>query len=151
MSAGADMTRYAVVLLAGLAIGSVGAWKAQEWRHGIIAAEAEQLRARDDLRAFEAAQAVNMKLQERADRAERKQTQRDIENRRAAVAAQSELDRLRSAVASSGDNSSEAGAGGADTARELLGACAAELVELGRAADGHASDALRLWEAWPAD
>ena len=37
----------------------------------------------------------------------------------------------------------------ADPARELLAACAAELVEMGGIADRHASDALMLQQAWP--
>lgn len=107
--------------------------------------------ARQALRTIEAAQAETTRLQEQADAAHRQATQRIQSNARAAAAARTELDRLRNATAT-GPRCQAAGPAGTDAtdpARALLGACASALEELGRHADGHAADALRLYEAWP--
>jgi len=70
-----------------------------------------------------------------------------------ALAARSERDRLRDQIATirSGlpTNTASANASIADTANELLGECGAAYQELAAKADGHASDAMMLLQAWP--
>lgn len=74
---------------------------------------------------------------------------------RASAAARTELNRLRGAIAAATRSDQLPGAptGSTDhraaTDRELLGSCAAELQEVARAADGHASDVRTLMESWP--
>lgn len=122
-------------------------------RAALQQAQAALQHQRETLRAIEAAQSETARLQEVADEAHRQATQRIQTNARAAAAARTELERLRHAIATGpGPGCAPAGQAGAeraDPARELLGQCAAQLVELGRAADAHAADALRLYEAWP--
>lgn len=144
---GGSATRLTATLIVGMAIGGTLAHQV----HRVIADRAALQHQRETLRAIEAAQAETIRRQEQADEAHRKATQRIQSNARAAAAARTELDRLRNAIATgpSCEAAGPAGTDRADPARELLGACADALVELGRAADGHAADALRLYEAWP--
>ena len=145
---GGSTTRLAATLLVGIAMGGTLAHQV----HRAINDRAEVQRQRETLRAIEAAQAETIRLQEVADEANRRAAERTQVHQRAAAGARAELDRLRNAIATPGGAGAPAcaaGADGADPARELLGACAAQLVELGRAADAHAADALRLYEAWP--
>lgn len=144
---GGSFTRLTATLLVGVALGGTLAHQV----HRAINDRAEVQRQRDTLRAIETAQAETTRLQEQADHAAEKATKRIQANARAAAGARSELERLRSAIAAAPADpaSCPTGAPGADTARELLGECASALEEMGRRADGHAADALRLWEAWP--
>ena len=145
---GGSATRLAATLLAGVLLGGTLAHQV----HRAIHDRAEVQRQRENLRAIEAAQAETTRLQEVADAANRRATERTQTHQRAAAGARAELDRLRDQLATTGPGGAPAcpaGADGADPARALLGACAAQLVELGRAADAHAADALRLYEAWP--
>jgi hypothetical protein len=145
---GGSATRTTATLLVGIAIGGTLAHQV----HRVIHDRAQLQSQRETLRAIEAAQAETTRLQEVADAATRRATERTQTHQRAAAGARAELDRLRDQLATTGPGGSPAcpaGADGADPARALLGACAAQLVELGRAADAHAADALRLYEAWP--
>jgi hypothetical protein len=78
-------------------------------------------------------------------------TARSVGIRRDRDSAYVELDRLRIALRAmpSADPTTDTCPDRADPARELLAACAAELVEMGGIADRHASDALMLQQAWP--
>lgn len=145
---GGSATRLTATLLVGVALGGTLAHQV----HRAINDRAEVQRQRETLRAIEAAQAETTRLQEVADAATRRATERTQTHQRAAAGARAELDRLRDQLAATGPGGAPAcpaGADGADPARALLGQCAAQLVELGRAADAHAADALRLYEAWP--
>lgn len=105
---------------------------------------------RETLRAVENAQAETIRLQGVADEAIRKANKRAQVNATAAVGARSELDGLRNELAAgSGAPTCEAGTIAADPARELLAECAAALTDMAGKADGHASDALKLYDAWP--
>lgn len=145
---GGSATRLTATLLVGIAIGGTLAHQV----HRAINDRAQVQRQLETLRAIEAAQAETTRLQEVADAANRRATERTKVHQRAAAGARAELDRLRDQLAATGPVGSPAcpaGPDGADPARSLLGACAAHLVELGRAADAHAADALKLYEAWP--
>lgn len=102
------------------------------------------------MRAIDAAQTETTRLQEQSNHAIRKATKRAQANASAAADARSELDRLRSAIAAgSGSSTCKAGIVSADPARELFSECAAALTDMARKADGHASDALMMRDAWP--
>ena len=137
---------YALVLIVGAAAGAAAMYQV----HVQIRNTDRIAQQRATLRAIEAAQAETTRLQERADHAQRKANQRIAANAAAAASARTELDRLRSAIASgAGAPTCEAGTVAADPARELLAQCAAAYQDLARKADGHASDAVNLYEAWP--
>jgi hypothetical protein len=138
---------HAAAAVIALAVGFAGAWKVQDWR--IEAMQAEQ--ARLALKAIEAAQAETTKLQEVKDEALRRANQRASQNQLAADGARSELDRLRDTIAASdsAQPSCPARVDTAPAARALLAECAARYQDLARKADGHASDAMTLQQAWP--
>ena len=157
-AAGTSITRTVATLLLGAAMGGTLAHqvhRAINDRAALARAEQSAQQQREKLREFEAAQAETARLQETADAATRRAAARTQADQRAHAGARTELDRLRQRLASTpavptcSPPSGPPAADRADPARELLGACAAELVELGRAADAHAADAMMLHDAWP--
>lgn len=145
-------THVAAALVAA-AIAAAGAWQVQGWRLGeqITKIKAAQLEAVNTAtREARAQESARFKGVQNAQAAA--QTRAQIA-RADADRARSELDRLRDATrATRGGVPGESAAAcveRADTAGQLLGACAAEAQELARIADAHANDARTLIEAWP--
>ena len=139
---------HAAAALIAASIAATGAWQIQNWRFDAKEkAHAEQKLV--EVRQSAAAairQLDNVLLAQNAGAARAIRLRSDLDSSR------SELDRLRNAVARTMPGAGSApGAcpNRADPARELLAACAAELVEMGGIADRHASDAKTLTDAWP--
>lgn len=161
----AALARHTITLLAVAAVAASAAALVQTSRlHAERAAHAntradhaaeQAQRAMAAVRALDAAAAETQRLTDRHHAALAQQTRRAQAHRADHDRAVFELDRLRHAIATApghcampGDPATP-GADRADPARELLGACAEQLADLARAADGHARDAVMLWYAWP--
>jgi hypothetical protein len=147
---GGSAARLAVTLLIGAALGGTGAWKLADAARHRQAAD----HLREAARAVQAAQDQSTRHQKAADDATAQATQRAQVNARAAAAARSELDRLRQQLAASPGSDAAACPATAERAAAVsavFGDCARALEDMGRRADAHATDALRLWEAWPDD
>jgi len=144
---GGSAARMAVTLIAGALIGGTVTHKT--WRLINDRQIAQQQSAA--LKAIEAAQAQTTHLQGVADAAEAKAAQRTLANTRAAAGVRTELERLRNAQRqrAAAALTCPATIERADTTDAVFSDCSAALADLARAADAHASDALRLWEAWP--
>ena len=138
------------LLTAALSAYAAWAWQVNTYERQIAVIQSEYAQAQH--RAVEVAHAETIRLAAQAQSA-----QRTAEARRRSLAADhagavSELERLRLAADSA--SRSCAGATGsdtspADTASELLGECAAALVDVAGAADQHAVDVRMMLEAWP--
>jgi chitodextrinase len=145
---GGSTARTVATLLVGITIGGTLTHPV----HRAINDRATVAPQRATLKAIEAAQAETTRLQEQADEAAKQAARRIQSNARAAAGARSELDRLRDTIASSepaGADSCPATAHRAATLATVFGECATALEDMARKADGHANDALRLWETWP--
>ena len=144
---GGSATRLAATLLVGAALGATATH--QVWRAGQARQQVQQQQA--TLKAIEAAQAETTRLQETADAATRHATERTQASERAAAGARTQLERLRNAQRARADAATTcpAIADRAATLDTVFGACAAALADMGRSADAHAGDALKLYEAWP--
>ena len=139
-----------IAFVCGLAVGIAGSAYVVQGIYSKREAQRTIDQQRETLRAVENAQAETIRLQGVADEAIRKANKRSQVNAAAATGARSELDRLRGELsAGSGAPTCEAGTVAADPARELLAECAAALTDMAGKADGHASDALKLYDAWP--
>lgn len=144
---GGNFSRMGATLLVGVAVGGWAVHKIEAAAY----AHQEIQRQRAVLVAIEAAQAETTRLQEKTDAAIETATQTAQANARAAAGARTQLERLRSAQrdAASAATSCPAIAHRANTLDTVFGQCAEALVEMGRAADGHATDAVKLHRAWP--
>lgn len=145
---GGSAARTVVTLLAGVALGGAGAWKLAEAARHRMAAD----HLREAARAIEVARTETARYQRTADEAEQRAAVRTQTAQRAAAGARAELDRLRQQLATGATADAAACPATAERASALSAVqreCADALVELGRAADAHAADALRLYEAWP--
>jgi len=145
---GGSVTRLAATLLAGVALGGTLAHQV----HRAINDRAEVQRQRATFQAMEAASRETTRLQEIADAAIEQANTRAQASARSAAGARTELERLRQQLASAAPADAAACPATAHRAATLAtvhGECAAALAELGRQADAHAADALRLWQAWP--
>lgn len=139
-----------IAFVCGLAVGIAGAAYVVQGIYAKREAQRTIEIQRETLRAVENAQAETIRLQGVADEAIRKANKRAQANAAAATGARSELDGLRNELAAgSGAPACKAGAISSDPARELLAECAAALTDMAGKADGHALDALKLYDAWP--
>lgn len=144
---------HAAAAIGGAVLAGALAWNVQGWRLGEqingIKAEhaAESAKAQADTRAKELA--FNQRLQD----AQNEATKRETKLRGDAAAARRTVDGLRGTLyefrASLPNATTGALIARADSAAELLGACADEYRSVAEAADRHAGDALMLQEAWP--
>ena len=145
---GGSFTRLAATLLAGALLG--GTAMHQVHRAGQAMALAEQ--QRQTLRAIEAAQSETTRLQEATDAAIEKANTRALASARSAAGARTQLERLRQQLTTAAPADAAACPATAQRAATLAavhGECAGALEQLGRQADAHAADALKLYEAWP--
>jgi hypothetical protein len=147
---GGSAARTVATLLIGAALGGTGAWKLADAARHRQAAD----HLREAARAVQAAQDQSTRHQKAADDATAQATQRAQVNARAAAAARTELDRLRQQLAASSGSDAAACPATAERAvavSAVFADCAAALESMGRQADAHATDALKLWQAWPND
>lgn len=145
---GGSFTRLAATLLAGAALGATATHQV----HRAINAQAQVQRDRATLQAIEAAHRETTRYQEQADAAIEQANTRALANARSAAGARSQLERLRLQLATGAPADAAtcpATAQRAATLAAVHGECAGALAELGRQADAHAADALKLYQAWP--
>lgn len=146
-----------------VAVGAAGAWTVQSWRydakisdidrtHSAAIAQAQETH----IKALENAREQSEKYQQDAHQAAAdaairiSAADRDLHRNR------TELDRMRDAIRSRPvatcampNVATAASVEPADTVGNVLAECAAAIAELARAADGHASDAMMCFAAWP--
>ena len=134
----------ALIAAAGFGAG----WQIQAWRQN----EKEKDHAEQKLVEVRQSAAADIRRLDNTITAQRAATAREVALRRDRDSANSQLDRLRDTLRATVPGVGAATATcpeRADPARELLAACATELVEMGGIADRHASDAQSLMDAWP--
>ena len=126
------------------------------WEHRLESRGYDRATAEYSVRAIKAAKEAaerTTRLQEAVDEAERKWNSRNIEQRRAADRLRAERDGLRIDLRTARERLNtdpvEAVRQYAATATTVLEQCVARYAEVAEAADGHASDSLKLQESWP--
>lgn len=144
---------YAATAIVAGALAFTGGWKVQSWRYDAqIAATAAQ-HATALASANQKALNDTIKMQRTKDDAIAKAEQRAAQNAAAAGAARRTADGLRDTLYSFRASLPSATPATvierADTAAELLGACAAEYQDVAAAADRINSDRQTLIDAWP--
>lgn len=145
-------TYVATAIVAGaLAFG--GGWKVQAWRYDARIADTAAQHATALANAHQKALDDTIRMQRTKDDAIKAAEQRAAKNAAAADSARRAADSLRSTLYSFRSSlpglTKPAAAVTADTAAELLGACAAEYQDVAAAADRINSDRQTLIEAWP--
>ena len=164
---GGGLWAYAAVAALTAATVGFGAYKVADWRIDSNKFEFQQVIAKRDaqdatdkleasralLRASERAMTKTADLQRIADEALERANQKTIVANRDAAASRAESDGLRNTIATRAPDLPGAShaslVGYANTLGELLGTCSREREEFAGKADGHAIDALKLWESWP--
>lgn len=145
-------THVAAALIAAF-IAATGTWRVQEWRHGEKEAKMEQQAAEATTVAVKAAKEESERLQAKKDKALNEANERAKTNAAAAAAVRSSISGLRDELAAARANLSkatrEAAIDYAKTCRAVLQDLAEEGGQVSEKADGHASDAATLDEAWP--
>lgn len=149
---------WAIPLLAALVTG-YAVWFVQAVRLDSVRLESARHKAelRSELEAARAAAQEAARAQEQVFQTRIHEASHAHQNTLARVradhrAARTELDRLRDTLAQPyGLSLTAGGAGGLnpDSARELLGECAATYLDLAQQADGHAADVRLLQGGWP--
>lgn len=139
----------AVAALAGF----TGAWQIQAMRHDAAIASIKAEYLKRDFKALENAHADTIRLQTRKDEAERKARSREIalagdlsRVRDVADGLRGELNAARAALP---DAACAAVREHAAALNSIFGECADRLEAMAGKAQGHASDALTLLDAWP--
>lgn len=145
-------THLAAAILSA-ALAATGAWQVQAWRYGGQIARIELAQHDRAEQAIRTAMARTTELQHQKDEALNEATKRTQRNAAAAAAARSERDSLRDELAAERERLPGAACPAvrnyAAAVNTVFSQCAAALEDLARAADGHASDALMLEQAWP--
>lgn len=142
------MTPQLIIAATIAAVGFGSGWQVQSWRYGAK----EKANAEQKLVEVRQSAAASIRRLDNVLVAQNAGAARAIRLRGDLDSARTELDRLRNAIARTMPGASDTTgtcAVPADPARQLLLACATELVEMGGAADRHASDAMTLQQAWP--
>lgn len=144
---------HVAAFLAGLAVAAASTWHVQAWRYDAQIAEIKTAHTRAATLASEEAARNSRAITTKYEGALNDARKREADLRRNVAAARTESDRLRDAIyafrAKLPNASAATVAVAADTAAELLGACADEYRSVAEAADGHAADLRTLGEAWP--
>ena len=142
------MTPQIIIAAVIAATGFGAAWKIQDQRFDAK----EKAHAEQKLAQIQHNAAAAIRRVDNVITAQNQATARAASLRRDLDSSRSELDRLRDtlrttvpAVGTSTTSCTER----TDPARELLAACATELVEMGGIADRHASDVKTLTDGWP--
>lgn len=147
------MIRYIATAAIAAALSATAAWS---HRAALADAQVATLKndyAKRDFRALETAHADTIRLQTAKDDAIKAAAVRQTALARDAAAVRTERDGLRDELAAARQQLPNAACPAvreyAATVNQLFGACTAELESVARQADGHASDALMLLDAWP--
>ena len=142
------MTPQLIITALIAAAGFGAGWQIQAWRQN----EKEKDHAEQELANVRQSAASAIRRADNVIDAQNAANTRSVVLHRDLGAAVSELARLRAQLATpmpGTQTTTDACVERADTARELLAACATDLQELAGKADRHASDALMLQQAWP--
>lgn len=157
------MTPALILGATAVALGAAGAWTVQAWRYEAKIADIQRAHAQavataqaNHIQALEKASEQTIVYQQQAHQAAEDAASRvaaaDVVMRRN----RGELDRLRDAIRTRPapacpmpDTATATSPKPADTIGDVLGECGTALTELARAADGHASDAVMMRNAWP--
>ena len=144
---------YAATALVAVAIGFAGGWETQGWRLSEQIADIERASAEASAKAQAAARAAEQSFAQQLQKAHDESAKRETQLRADAAAARRTADGLRGTLyefrASLPNAPTSALIARADTAAELLGACADEYRSVAEAADRIASDRQTLIDAWP--
>jgi cytochrome bd-type quinol oxidase subunit 1 len=144
---------HIAALVLGAALAGVGAWQAQALRYDARISDMQQAHAQAIADAAQKAMDQTLKMQRTKDAAIQQAETRAAQNAAAAAAARRTADGLRDTLyqfrASLPSLAPAAVIERADTAAELLGACAAEYQDVAAAADRINSDRQTLIDAWP--
>lgn len=144
---------HAAAFLAGLAVAAASTWHVQAWRYDAQIAGIKEAHAQASTLASEEAARNFRTITTKYEGALNDARKREADLRRNVAAARTESDGLRDAIyafrAKLPNATTTTVAVAADTAAELLGACAAEYQDVAAAADGHAADVRTLSSAWP--
>lgn len=138
---------HAAAALIAASIAATGAWQVQNWRFDAK----EKAHAEQKLVEVQQSAATAIRQLDNVLMAQNAGAARAIRLRSDLDSARTELDRLRIALRATptADPTTGTCPDRADPARELLAACAAELVEMGGIADRINSDRQTLIDAWP--
>lgn len=141
------MSPHLIIAAVIAAMGFGAAWQIQSWRYTSKEADREQ----QQLEQVQQSAAASIRRADNVIAAQNAANARSVVLDRDRDRAYLELERLRTAASQVPGASAtpDACPDRADTARELLVACGAELIEMGAKADRHASDAMMLQQAWP--
>lgn len=144
---------HAAAFLAGLAVAAASIWHVQAWRYDAQIADIKTAQAQAATLASEENARNFRAIITQYEGALNDARKREADLRRNVAAARTESDGLRDAIyafrAKLPNATASTVAVAADTAAELLGACAAEYQDVAAAADGHAADVRTLSSAWP--
>ena len=136
-----------------LAIGFGGGWTANGWRLGAEIAQIKQEQSDAVTKGVQQALAETITYQRKKDDALKKAEARALANRDLAAAAASESDKLRDQLAASAGAIPRATHDSlvkyTTTLSTVFGECQTTVTGLAEKATGHASDVLKLTDAWP--
>ena len=139
--------------IAGAVLAGLLSWNVQAWRYDAQISSIQAKHSRESAEAEAATRAQEASFNQRLQDAQNAATKRETKLRADADAARRTVDGLRGTLynfrASLPNAAPAAVIARADTAAELLGACADEYRSVAEAADRHAADALMLLDAWP--
>jgi hypothetical protein len=146
-----NITLIASLISGSIAFAGAWAWQANSYGEKIATMQREQATAAH--KQLDQAHAQTIELQAKADAAALNHASRAAALANAAAGARTDLERLRDTIATGPvcmpSDSGSASAVHTDTARQLLSECAGVVADMAAKADGHASDAVMLLEAWP--
>lgn len=144
---------HAAALIVGLSVGFAGGWQTQNWRYGKQIATIEAKHAADYAQAQQKALDETTRLQAQKDKAVKDAEKRAFKLAADLATARLIGDGLRDDLATSRLQLSEASRGSvnkyASTLSFVFAECVRSLEDVAGKADGHATDARTLIEAWP--
>lgn len=147
------LARLVLAVAIGLAVGALGTWRVQEWRWTANTQKADNLRLQKAQEAERENRNIESARQRNVVEAQNAAVNRGIQLQVAAGAARSESERLRNdldAITADLPRRTDAAVRQyAAAANAVLDQCQRAFVDLAGKADGHASDALTLQQAWP--
>lgn len=136
-----------------LATGFGTAWTVQKNKYELRISGRERELSQQAFKQLEVAHAETIRLQDTIDKAEQRARKRESDLVRVAGAVRSERDGLRDQLRASAlqlpQESDETVRQYAAALTVVFGQCTERLEGVAREADGHASDSLKLQEAWP--
>ena len=139
-------------IVAAAAAAGAWVWQANSYEAKLAAVQTEYAQAQ--ARAVEIAHADTIRLQAQADRAQANSAVRARAADSERVVLRRAIERLRGDIATlpacgTPAATSDAGADNSDPVQDILRECVGAVADLAAKADGHASDAMTLREAWP--